>query len=312
MTSELSFTGERFHPNLAGEMWAEHWHRYHFVLPLIAGKKVLDVASGEGYGSALMASAADTVTGVDISEDAVAHASAAYAERKNLNFRQGSCARLPFDDATFDAVVSFETIEHITEQIEFLDEIKRVLKPAGLLIMSSPNRAEYSDARGYSNEFHVKELYRAEFAALLGERFGHLCWFSQRNAFVSMIVPETLGVAGASVASNAETLTISKVRPDTLASALPALYFLVLATNDSTTLQGLAPRLSVLSDSEEWAYNDYRKIYRETQTYAQREAVLAARCAELERQVAAMQTSAATPSTAHESWLARLLKRLSS
>jgi ubiquinone/menaquinone biosynthesis C-methylase UbiE len=309
MTSELSFTGERFHPNLAGEMWAEHWHRYHFVLPLIAGKKVLDVASGEGYGSALMGSVAAAVTGVDVSNDAVAHASAAYAERKNLEFRQGSCAKLPFNDATFDAVVSFETIEHITEQNEFLDEIKRVLKPAGVVIMSSPNRAEYSDARGYSNEFHVKELYRAEFADLLGARFRHVRWFSQRNAFVSMIVPEAAGV---NTTANAETLTISKAKPDAHAAALPALYFLALATNDDATLLDLTPRLSVFTDSEEWAYADYRKIYQETQTYAKREAALESRCAELQRQLAATKTTAAAPPAVHDSWLGRLLKRLSS
>ena len=129
MALELSFTGERFHPDLAGDMWAEHWHRYHFVLPLVAGKKVLDVASGEGYGSALMSSVAATVAGLDVSPDAVAHASATYARRQNLSFAQGSCAKLPFDDDSFDAVVSFETIEHIVEQNEFLDEIKRVLMP---------------------------------------------------------------------------------------------------------------------------------------------------------------------------------------
>lgn len=315
MTKALSFTGERFHPDLAGEMWAEHWHRYHFVLPLIAGKKVLDVASGEGYGSALMATVAVAVTGVDVSPGAVAHASAAYAERQNLDFKQGSCAKLPFSDATFDAVVSFETIEHIVEQNEFLIEIKRVLKPAGVLIVSSPNRAEYSDARGYTNEFHVRELYRAEFADLLGARFRHLRWFSQRNAFVSMIVPETLDAAGTAIATGAETLTISKAKPDTHAASLPALYFLVLATDDSAELERLTPRLSVFSDSEEWAYSDYRKIYQLTQTAGKREAALEARCVELERQLAALRTpTIATPAPRHaeESWLTRLRKRLSS
>ena len=125
MTTELSFTGERFLPNLAGEMWAEHWHRYHFVLPLVSGKKVLDVASGEGYGSALIATKAVEVIGLDVCAEAVAHANDAYADRQNLTFIQGSCAKLPFDDATFDVIVSFETIEHISEQNEFLDEIDR-------------------------------------------------------------------------------------------------------------------------------------------------------------------------------------------
>ena len=315
MTTELSFTGERFLPDLPGEMWAEHWHRYHFVLPLINGKNVLDVASGEGYGSALMAKVASAVTGVDVSIDAVAHASAAYADRRNLSFTQGSCARLPFDDAMFDVVVSFETIEHILEQNEFLDEIKRVLKPSGLLIMSSPNRAEYSDARGYTNQFHVRELYRAELAGLLGARFQHTSWYSQRNAFVSMIAPETLEVPGAVSAAGGETLTISKASPDTLVPALPALYYLVLATNDSVIAERLTPRLSVLSDSEEWAYSDYRKIYQATQSGGKREAALEARCAALEQQISALEAqgnSARLSHPAEESWLTRLRKRLSS
>ena len=308
MATELSFTGERFLPNLAGEMWAEHWHRYHFVLPLIVGKKVLDVASGEGYGSALMATAASSVTGVDVSTDAVAHASAAYAERGNLNFIAASCASLPFDDATFDTVVSFETIEHILAQNEFLDEIKRVLKPSGALIMSSPNRAEYSDARGYDNEFHLKELYRAEFAELLGARFRHLRWFSQRNAFVSMIAPETAAIGG-------ETLTISKSHPESLLPALPALYFLILASNDRAGFDAMAPRLSVFSDREEWAYNDYRKIYQASQTSGKREAALEARCAELETQIASLRAQAGATTAQglnEQSWFRKLLRRLSS
>ena len=323
MADELTFTGERFHPNLAGEMWAEHWHRYHFVLPLIAGKKVLDVASGEGYGSALMATVAGSVCGMDVSNVAVAHASGTYAERQNLSFSQGSCETLPFGDATFDAVVSFETIEHIVEQKEFLDEIKRVLKPSGLLIMSSPNRAEYSDARGYSNEFHVKELYRAELAELLGTRFQHTRWFSQRNAFVSMIVPEISG-ASAGVSGNTisgETLTISKAKPDTPAPALPALYFLVVATDDDAAIDQVSARVSVFGDSEEWAYGDYRKIYQASQALWKREAELEARCTDLQQRITALQSPASTaaatalPSAAspeNDSWLVRILKRLSS
>ena len=314
MTIALSFTGERFHPELAGDMWAEHWHRYHFVLPLIAGKKVLDVASGEGYGSALMATVATAVTGVDLSADAVSHASAAYAKLQNLVFTQGSCAKLPFDDASFDAVVSFETIEHILEQNEFLDEIKRILKPTGLLIMSSPNRAEYSDARGYTNEYHVKELYRTEFEELLGRRFECLRWYSQRNAFVSMIVPELLNAPGVATAVGGETLTLSKASPETPTTALPALYYLVLASNDTSATEHLTPRLSVFGDREEWAYNDYRKIYQASQMLWKREGELEARCAELELRILTLQNAAIAaplPDMKQETWLARLFKRLS-
>ena len=91
-------------------------------------------------------------------------------------------------------------IEHIHEQAEFLDEIKRVLKPDGVLILSSPNKAEYSDKRGYANKFHVKELYRAELESLLATRFTQSRWLSQRNAFVSLIAEEGDNVLGESVA----------------------------------------------------------------------------------------------------------------
>ena len=117
-----------------------------------------------------------------------------------------------------------------------------------------------------------------------------------------------------------ETLTISKARPDTRASALPALYFLVLASNDNA-IKSLPLPLSVFSDSEEWAYNDYRKIYQASQSGSKREAALAARCDALEEQISAMQTQSkaapnanptAAPRNVEQTWLARLLKRLSS
>ena len=290
MTTALQFTGERFHPDLAGEMWAEHWHRYHFVLPLIAGKKVLDVASGEGYGSALMASHAEAVAGVDVSTEAVAHARGIYARLSNLHFTEGSCAKLPFADGSFDVVVSFETIEHIHEQEAFLDEIKRVLTPTGLLIMSSPNRVEYSEARGYVNEFHVRELDRDEFAGLLGSRFAHSQWYGQRNLFVSLITPEQPETR-ASI--GAQALTLSKAAPDRPLPALPAVYFLAIASNDPATLNACQPRLSVFNDQEEWAYNDYRKIYQGSLGSWQREQALVARCAALEEKIALLEARVA-------------------
>ena len=110
MSDTLEFTGERFIPGAPGEIWYEHWHRYHFAAPIVAGREVLDIACGAGYGSALLARGAARVTGADISQAAIDHARDRYASVPGLEFRQADCAALPFPDATFDAVVSFETV----------------------------------------------------------------------------------------------------------------------------------------------------------------------------------------------------------
>ena len=82
----LTFTGERFVPGARGEIWVEHWHRYHFAARFAAGMRVVDAACGEGYGSALLARSAASVVGADISPAAVAHARRAYAGVANLSF----------------------------------------------------------------------------------------------------------------------------------------------------------------------------------------------------------------------------------
>ena len=136
--SRLEPSGERFLPDMQGNIALEHLHRYLMAREFVAGKVVLDIACGEGYGSALLAEAAARVIGVDISPEAVAHASAVYG-RPNTMFQVGHCAEIPLSRASVDAVVSFETIEHHAEHEAMFMEIKRVLRPGGLLIMSSPD-----------------------------------------------------------------------------------------------------------------------------------------------------------------------------
>ena len=133
-------------PDCAGEIWYEHWHRYVVARQLSPSCTVLDVACGEGYGAALVAETAGRVVGVDLSVDAIAHAKSRYGHQENPEFVVASCDKLPFPDASFDLAISFETIEHIETQKEFVSELLRVLRPDGVLVLSSPNKRLYSDA----------------------------------------------------------------------------------------------------------------------------------------------------------------------
>jgi 2-polyprenyl-3-methyl-5-hydroxy-6-metoxy-1,4-benzoquinol methylase len=234
----LTFTGERFTPEEAGQIWYEHWHRYLAVEPFARGLRVLDAASGEGYGSHWLAGSARDVVGIDLSWEAVAHASRRYADEK-LQFAQAAVDRLPFPDASFDVVVSFETIEHLERQTEMLAEFRRVLGPDGVLFISSPNKSLYSDANHYVNEFHVRELTRDQFAAMLERDFPQQRWYAQRMLAHSLMWAERFAPISRGGASSTAGARLSW--------SLPAepMYFVVVCGGREAALPDL-PGVSAL------------------------------------------------------------------
>lgn len=186
---QLTFDGERFVPGgVESEIDLEHYHRYLAAAELTRDLVIADVACGAGYGSAILSKFARLVTGVDISELAVAAARSNFAG-DNLRFQVGNCVNLPFDDRSLDAVVSFETIEHITQQDEFLDECKRVLKPKGMLIISTPHRERYNAQLAEPNPHHLREMSEEEFRDALTSRFQSVHISGQRVMFGSVILP---------------------------------------------------------------------------------------------------------------------------
>jgi SAM-dependent methyltransferase len=163
----LPLTGERTIPGLAEE---NYWFRRHEVVyerlaDRCAGRDVLEAGCGEGYGADLIADVARRVIGLDYDESAVAHVKARYPRVEMLH---GNLASLPLPDAAVDVVVNFQVIEHLWDQGQFVTECLRVLRPGGLLLMSTPNRTTFSPGRDTPiNPFHTRELNAAELTDLL-------------------------------------------------------------------------------------------------------------------------------------------------
>jgi SAM-dependent methyltransferase len=163
----LPLTGERTIPGLAEE---NYWFRRHEVvyqrlLERCADRVVLEAGSGEGYGADLIAGVARHVIGLDYDDSAVAHVRARYPR---VDMRQGNLAELPLEDDAVDVVVNFQVIEHLWDQGQFVDECARVLRPSGVLLMSTPNRITFSPGRDTPiNPFHTRELNAAELTELL-------------------------------------------------------------------------------------------------------------------------------------------------
>jgi ubiquinone/menaquinone biosynthesis C-methylase UbiE len=186
---DLAWTGERLVTTCHRPLVYEHLHRYAVAFGLAKGKRVLDIACGEGYGANLLALVASKVIGVDLDAGTIAHAKTKY-QRRNLHFAEGSCTEIPCEDQSIDLVASFETIEHISEHDAFLSEIKRVLAPGGILVISSPHKAEYRKVSEEANPFHEAELDHDEFVQLITKRFKHCVAAKQRLVIGSWIAPD--------------------------------------------------------------------------------------------------------------------------
>lgn len=179
----VEFTGERVIPDqVEVDLWNEHLARYAFAARYTTGCRVLDAGSGAGYGTAELARTAASAIGIDASADAVGYAREHYTA-PNLRFLQASCEALPLRAASVDLAVVFEVIEHLADWRSLLAELRRVMAPAGRLIISTPNKAYYAESRRLSgpNPYHVHEFEFEEFSDELGRLFPHVAFFLQNH-----------------------------------------------------------------------------------------------------------------------------------
>jgi len=256
-SEKLEFTGERFTPECVREIWYEHIHRYVMAGEVVQDLNVLDAACGEGYGAHYLASRAGQVTAVDISSEAIAHAAKRYPA-ENLDFQVADCLALPFADGQFDCIVSFETLEHLQNQEQLLREFRRVLAGNGFLLISSPDKAVYSDEMSSENPFHVRELYRHELEDLLAAEFQAVRLLGHKLGFHSMIWPLNGGAKGDAPME----LALHRFR-DGATSRMPGpgghpVYLIAVCAAEKKFLPSLDRKLWLFDDATESVYQHYQ------------------------------------------------------
>jgi len=170
---------------MPGLIQAEHEGRYRWAAGAVDGREVLDAGCGVGYGVAMLAEAgASRVVGLDIAPEAVQDA---ISRTSSIGeFVVGDLERLPFTPCSFDVAVCFEVIEHVDRRELALDELRRVLRPGGVLIMSSPNRNVYLPG----NPHHVHEYTPSELHAALTKRFRHVTLYRQHQWITSLVTDD--------------------------------------------------------------------------------------------------------------------------
>ena len=294
MSDSLEFTGERFTPECEREIWYEHYHRYALATRWCANKRTLDAACGEGYGSAMLSASADSVEGVDISQEAIGHARQRYGHLPGVAFQVANCTTLPYGDNEFDRVVSFETLEHLAEHDELLAEFRRVLKPEGLLILSSPDKATYSDGQDSVNEYHVKELYRDELEALIGRHFPAYRLLGQKLMFHSAI----WSLDGVNRVDLDQVAAGEMNSPDGITQA--PMYFIAFCAAEEAGLPDVDDRLWLFDDREESVYQHYHSEIK-------RHIAAGGIIADLQTEIAGLRNRSDLPAVSRKTWWQRFL-----
>jgi len=177
MESKKSIAAERFSSESWLPPWTvrEHQARYRFAATYVAGKVVVDCACGSGQSSSIfLKSGAKNVVGIDVDAEAVDRARFRYAQ-PGLEFLLGNGREIPLGESAAGVFVCLETIEHVRQDVEFIDEVWRVLQPGGVMICSTPNRDVTNPGSTLEdvpwNHFHVREYNPTEFEELLLRRF---------------------------------------------------------------------------------------------------------------------------------------------
>ncbi|SFA83221.1 Glycosyltransferase, GT2 family [Amycolatopsis marina] len=259
----IEWTGERCVPWTPDiQVIYEHYHRYAFALRFTEGKRVLDLASGEGYGCALMAAKASSVVGLEIDPVTVEHARANYP-LGNLSFEVGSITDPDAlaDAAPFDVITCFEAIEHVAEQDQLLELVRNRLAPSGVLLCSTPDVAVYTEDHGNENPFHVHELHEDEFHDLLSARFGNVVVLRQNVAVGSLIHDNAS--AGSVRETEAHSLRSRQGQDWAVEAGAPHTYLLAIASDkeiDAPTTSVLVdPDLTLVASAAERAGAEQRK-----------------------------------------------------
>jgi 2-polyprenyl-3-methyl-5-hydroxy-6-metoxy-1,4-benzoquinol methylase len=220
----LENTGERMIPEFHKDslIYGEHLTRYIAAEKLVKDKIVLDIASGSGYGTHLLAGSAKKVFGIDVDSDTIEYAKAHFAA-KNIVYKIGNGESIPLPDDSVDVVVTFETIEHVPNYKKFVKEIKRVLKEEGLAVISTPNDLEFAEG----NHFHLHEFTYDELVKLVKKDFAYVdSYFQGTWKYAAVGSDDVLRREGA---IKIPTINLAPLKPEQY------LYFFLVCSNRKIT-----------------------------------------------------------------------------
>jgi O-antigen biosynthesis protein len=239
----------------------EHLHRYSYASELLRGKRVLDLASREGYGACILAETAESVIGLDV-DAAVVQQAAGKHKRHNLRFLVGSAASIPItQEHAFDAIVCFDAMDDATSSERLLSEVKRLLRDDGLLLVSAPN-----EACG-ENLFRTRTFNADGFLGLLKPHFAHVQLLTQTIYANSTIQPASPGANGTGSGKGEPHYLLALVSQ----SPLPALTRSTYADSVAALLRNKERAIRALLDMK--AYED-ETIKRQERQLAERKQTL--------------------------------------